>query len=389
MRLAVRPALGRLGAAEVTILVASAIGTVGIMWFPGQMGAIAGSGTEIAALLHALAIFASLAATVAVVRSHPGQRTTALVGEVIAPAAAAVVSIGIAVLDLALSAIVLSASAVTITVNFLPLTPLWALDLLLLFPAGYGAALGLEALARALNLAGPVTLLVLCVTCLFAAVQAHYGNAVLPRVPAVGGWPAILTGSYAGVWAIGGLTIVPNICAQIAHEQRHRLPARVLWGAAIAFALGFGLLVLDLAVMGVTGLSWYEWPTVSMLRQTSTEAFLINRVSGLDEGVLVVMVWAFVGLHLWNASVNISDALAPPSKRSARGPDMPWRNRFLGGALCTIVFAVCRFVGTGSRLDDFAQAYLDPAVVLVAVALPVTLWAVDRVRRASGRRARA
>ncbi len=386
-----RPAVGRLGGAEVTILVASAVGTVGVMWFPGEVGTIAGSGTLIAYLLEGVVLALSMAATLAVVRRHPGRRTSALAAEVLGPVAAPLATLTVAAVDLALSAVVLSASAVTMTINFLPLTPLWAVELLLLAPAAYGATLGLEPLARALDLAAPITLAVLIATCLFALTQARFGPAVVPHPPAVGGWAAVLRGAYAGIWVAGGLTIIPNVCAQLAREQRPRLVARVVSGAAIAAVVAFGLLVLDLSVLGVVGLSWYAWPTVSMLRQTRTEAFLINRVSGLDEWVLVVMVWGFVGLHVWNAAVNVMDVLASrhaPVQR--RGPRVPPPNRLLGGALAAATFSAARLFGTGgSRLDDFSAAYLDPAVLAVAVALPAVLWAVDRARGGAARRGRA
>lgn len=385
MKLAVRPALGRLGGAEASILIGSAIGAVGVMWFPGQLGVAAGAGTEYAFGLEALALALALAAIVAVARRHPGRRYVALIGDLLSPALAPAVAVLVAALDLTLAGVVLSASAVTIFSEFLPLTPLWAVELLLLVPAVYGAGLGVETLARALDLAAPLTLGALAVVCLFTLSQARFGPAVLPHVPVHGGWGAILRGAYTGAWALGGLTLVPNICAQIAPEHARRLSSRVALGAAAAALTAFGLLVLDLAVLGVTGLSWYEWPTVSVLRQTRTEAFLINRVSGLDTWVLVVMIWAFVGLHLWNAAVNLGDALAG-RRRGDRGPAMPAVHALLLVGLSLLVFAVSRAFGVGAQLGGFTGGYVAPAVVAVALALPIVLWVVDAGRRAVRRR---
>ena len=385
MRLTVRAAVGRVGGAEVTILVASAIGSVGVMWFPSQLGASAGAGAEFALVVNTLALAAAVAGTVTLAHRHPGRRFLALVGEVVSPAVAPLAGLLTAALDVALAAVVLVASSVTMASAFLPLTPIWAVQLLLLAPAAYGAGLGLEAMARTLDVAGPITAAVLVATCLFTLSQAHFGPAIFGGVPAIGGWGAILSGAYASAWALGGVTLVPNVCAQIAPEQRPRLRGGVVLGAAVATVMSFGLLVIDLAVLGVTGLSWYEWPTVSMLRQTRTEAFLINRVGGLDEWVFVVMTWAFVGLHLWNAAVNVTDLLAR-GDRSERGPAMPLRNAALLGALVLAVYAVSRAFGQGAALAGFSSGYLSPAVVAIGVALPCALVAVDAARRRLGGR---
>lgn len=389
MRLAVRPVVGDLGAAEVAVLVAAGIGAVGVTWFPSELSMAAGSGTEIAFAMEAVALAAALAATLAVIRRHPGRRYTALLSESLSPWAAPPLSVAVALLDILLAAVVLSASAVTMEVNFLPLTPLWAVELLILLPAAYGAGLGLEALARAFDVAFPATALLLVLTCLFAATQAESGASVVPHVPAVGGWAAVARGAYAGMWTFGGVTLLPNICAQIAPAQARRLPASVVVGAAAALLQAFGLLALDLAVMGVVGLSWYEWPTVSMLRQTRTEAFLINRVGGLDEWILVVLVSAFVALHLWNATVNLIDVLAPRARHSTRGPAMPWRNASLGGVAALSAYVVGRMLGGSSRVDRFAAGYLDPVVLGIGVGLPVALWCADVIRRRAAVRTRA
>jgi hypothetical protein len=386
---------GRLGGVEVAVLTASALIGANILWFPDGMGRTAAGGVQLAFLLDAGLELGAVAAVVAIVRRLPGMRLAALAATLWTPTLARTLALAVAAFDVAVVALTVCGSAVTIGAAFLDMTPTWMIEAGLLLPVVYGAALGIEALARSLDLMAPVTWLGLIAEYALVVAQARLGPAVVPHLPRVGGALAVAAGAYAGLWTMAGVTALPNVAAHLARDQRPRAPNRLFAGWGVSFVLQASLLVLDLAVLGVVGLAWYDWPTASVFRQVRSQALLVDRTGALAVPLLVVLVWAFSAVLLWNASVNVRDALwATPSRDAGRarepGPDgaalsaQRWlrRDAVLVSVLGAATMALCLALGAGESLEATAEGWLDPSAALLAFALPAAMAVAARRQRA-------
>lgn len=384
-----RSRYARLGAAEVAILTTSAIVGAGLFWFPGTIADVAGAGVVLAYLIDSALMILVVAAIVALVRRHPGQRMVDLMSAIAGPWLTRIVVLLIAALDLGVAVVTVLGTAVVLTAVFLPLTPLWAIEAAVTAVVTYSVAQGIEPLARGLDVIIPVTWLVLLVEAVLVAGQAREPVAsLLPRLPAVGGGHAVLAGAYVGLWLLSGVTAIPNIAAHLAPDQLQRLRSRVGAGVAFSVLLRGGLLALDLLVLGVVGTAWYQWPSVSLLRQSRAN-LLTNRTGALAVVLLLVLVWAFVAVRVWNAATNLQDVLAPTAHRGdrtvTRPSSLPGGRWGIAVALGLLILAVCLLAKSVADLPGAVTAWLDLGTLVLALALPAVLWLVDTAR---GRRPR-
>ncbi|MCL6596151.1 MAG: GerAB/ArcD/ProY family transporter [Firmicutes bacterium] len=381
------PMFGHLGGAEVAVLTASVLVGGGILWFPSQLALGAGGGVEVAYLAEFALEVAAAVAAVSVVRRHGGLRWAWVLERLVPKSLGRALALALAALDVAVVAVTITGSGVAVTSAFLTMTPSWAVEFALLATSAYSAALGVESLARTLDLVAPVTWLGLVVEYALVATQARSGAALWPHVPHIGGWGAVWEGAYAGLWSLAGVSAVPNIAAHLASDQRPRVTSRVMSGVAISFLLQSSLLLLDLAVMGVVGIVWYEWPTVSMLREIRSQAFLLNRTGALAVPLMVVLVWSFSAIMLWNAAVLVRDALHLGAMgEGGASPVGPVHAALRSGpvqvgTLAAAVYALSLVLGYGQALNEVTSTWLDPVVLVLVFALLPVLAVLDRMRR--------
>ena len=383
-------AFGRIGGAEVAILISMSLVGAGIMWFPGDIAKVAGAGVATSYLVDVAAMIAVSAAIASTVSRHPGQRMLALLWGIVGRSAARTATVAVAVLDLGAAIATVAGACTVMNSVFLPLTPLWVLEVALMFAVFYSVAQGLEAIGRAMDVVTPVIWALILLEFAVVAGQTRQPIDVLvPHVPAVGGWSAVAAGAYTGVWLFSGLTAMPNICAHLAASQLPRLRSRLAAGIAFAFGIRGLFLALDLLVLGVVGMAWYDWPTVSLLRHARSNV-LVNRSGALAAMLLVILVWGFVAVRTWNAAINLQDVFGPQKIRSGQsGPGlraMPHGRWGVAGALSLIVLLASLAIGFGESLPALIGTWLDPAAVILAVLFPLALWAIDSARGDRNRR---
>jgi len=382
----------RLGAAEVTILTASTILGAGFFALPWEQASAAGGGLLFAVLLEAACGAAAVAAAAALAMRFPGRGFTDIARALVGDGAGRALALLVAALDLAVAAAVTISVATVMSAVFLPLTPTWAVEVAFLLVVAYGAGVGIEALGRGLDILMPVVWLLMFADYAMIPGEVRMPWALVPHVPAVGGAGAIVAGAYAGIWAFSGITGVPNLAARLAAADESGAPTRIAWGYAIALVVRVSSIVADLLLLGIVGAVWYEWPSVAALRLVRSSTFFIDRTGSLTVVVVLAMVWAFVALRIWNATVNVRDALGLSGQHGtalARRGGLAAR---LGGAEVSTalvgIVTVASLAGSHHVGQTAVDAVLDAPVLVLALALPVGLWAVQRIRDGAWRRRR-
>ena len=386
---------GRIGIAEAIILTSGVLFGPGMFLFPGDLVAGSQSGAWYAFTLDAVATVGATWMWVVLARRHPARRLPELMGELLGAQTSRVLSLLVALLDIAVAAVSVTALAQVVTAVFVPRTPLWAVEGAFLLTILYGVFKGIEVVARTANFMLPAAWAAYIVVYLMAMQTAEQPWNLVPHMPP-GGIGSIVSGAYLSLWAFAATTALPNILAHISESEWGRMGSGIVLAAVWDMVMRALELALALATLGVAGILWYRWPTVSVLRVVHTQGFLVNRLGAGLLIILVMLVGAYVATHLWNADANLVGMLAPVRDLRHRSRDLTR----LGSSARTggepAAFAVglaalgCAFLlSTDAEMHTFALVWLNPTVLALSYVLPAVLLGVSLLRKGQHTRAQA
>lgn len=382
---------GRIGVAEAIMLTSATLFGPGMFLFPGDLVHGSQSGAWYGFALDAVATVLASWAWVVLCRRHPARRLPELMGELVGGVAARALSVLVAVFDIAVAAASVSALGEVIASIFVPRTPMWAVEGAFILVLMYGVALGLEVIGRTANFMLPIAWASYVLVYLMAVQTAEEPWNLVPHMPPDGLW-GVVSGAYLSLWAFAATTVLPNVLAHISEAEWGRMGAGVVLAAVWDVVMRGMELAIALTILGVTGILWYRWPTVSVLRVVHTQGFLVNRLGAGLLIILVMLVGAFVAVHLWNAHANLvglRDVRLPSadSERTlTRKGSVARRTGPLTIALVTAaVLALALGLNPGARLHAFALTWLNPAVLALSYGLPACLLLVSLGRHGRSR----
>lgn len=377
---------GRIGVAEAVMLVSGTLFGPGMFLFPGDLVRGSQSGAWFAFLVDALATLLATWFYVILSRRHPARRLPELLTDLLGPWMSRLLTPLVVLLDVAVVAASVTALAQIVGAVFLTRTPLWAIEGAFFLVLVYGVVKGLEVVGRTANFMLPLAWAAYIVVYVMALQTAEEPWNLVPHMPP-GGLGSVLTGSYLSLWAFAATTAIPNILAHVSETETGRMGVGVVLAAAWDMLMRAMELVITLATLGVMGILWYRWPSVSVLRVVHTQGFLINRLGAGLLIILVMLVAAFVAIHVWNADVNLVGLFAPVRADKDRGQDLTrLGSRARTGGVPFGILAGCMGLGLSlwlnphSRMHDFSQAWLNPGVLALSYLLPAALLCASYVR---------
>jgi spore germination protein KB len=371
------------GPMETGLLVASGLFGPGMFTFPQDATAYAQGGVAYAYLLQAGATLLAAGAYLRLARRFPGHGLPQILNRLLGPLVGNGTLVAVALFDLATAAAALAGLAEVTKGSFIPRTPCWALEVATAVVMLYAVVQGIEGMGRAANVLLPLSWLAFLAVYLMAVQTAQQPWNLLPHVPALG-WGSVVQGAWAGLWAFASTTAIPNLLAHLA--RRRSLNLVLLGGTGWVLVTRAMELAAALTVLGVEGILWYRWPTVTLLRVVHTQGFLVNRVGALLLLLLTTLVGSFYSVRLWNAWVCLH---AVVRRQAARGSTLRPKEataatrwtRWLGPAFLSLaVVAMAVWLNDPPRLHAFRLYAVGPGVAAFSLGLPVLLWLMDRAR---------
>lgn len=390
---------GRIGVAEAIMLSSATLFGPGMFLFPGDLVAGASSGAWFGFALDAGSTVLAAWIWVTLARRHPARRLPELMGELIGTAPARILTGAVVLFEIAVGAIAVNALAQMVCTIFVPRTPLWAVEGAFLIVILYSVVQGIEVVGRTANFMLPLAWAAYILVYVMAMQTAQEPWNLVPHMPP-GGFGAVGRGAYLSLWAFAATTALPNVLAHVSESEWGRMGSGVVLATLWDMGMRAMELVISLATLGVLGILWYRWPTVSVLRVVHTQGFLVNRLGAGLLVILVMLVGGFVAIHLWSADVNLVGVRTPIRALEHRSRDLTrlGSRADTGGVRAGLVagtatLALSIWLNPDSRLHTFAMTWLNPSVLALSYLLPAVLLAVSLVRRGrqseAGRQSRA
>lgn len=378
---------GRIGVAEAIVLSSATLFGPGMFLFPGDLVTGSQSGAWYGFTADAIATVLATWIWVILARRHPARRLPELMGELLGVPVARVLAAAVILFEIAISATAVNALAEMVVTIFVPKTPLWAVEGAFVLVILYSVIQGLEVVARTGNFMLPIAWLAYLVVYAMALQTAAEPWNLVPHVPP-GGWGSVASGAYLSLWAFAATTALPNLLAHVSEAEWGRMGSGVVLAAVWDMAMRAMELVISLATLGVAGILWYRWPTVSVLRVVHTQGFLVNRLGAGLMVILVMLVGGFVAIHLWDADANLVGIFTPIRAKEHRNEDLTrlGSRAQTGGVPAGLVvgaaaLAVSLWLNPDSRLHTFSVTWVNPSVLALSFLLPAVLLMVSVLRR--------
>lgn len=361
---------GRLGSAEMAFFVLASYTGLGLFAFPLETVSHAGSAWPLAAVA-ALALTFGVAYGVAVVGDrHPGVPFSDLLISVGGPYLRWAVAIPWAVLDLTLAAVATAALCHVVVSSFLPATPFSVVLAAFIPVVAYTASQGIEGMTRAFAVVLLVSLGFLAVVSAFTASHIQYPAALVPHLTGLGPW---LSGVLSSLYAVSGISAVFHLSAHARPGERRVTRQAVLAGVSLVIASRLAQAVFTVGTLGLTAITAYTWPSMSVIRLVSSHGFFFNRLGLLAVILSTASVWAYVACRIFSAG-----ALLVPVGWRVKGnrASSPGFSMALAAAVGLFAYAL---EPPGSEPMVVGQV-VNPGLLVLGVLFPVVWWLIDEVR---------
>lgn len=360
----------RISAGEFAVMVTSGYLGLGIFYFPRSAVSVAGRGGLYSLWTAGLAAFALMALVFKMNRLIPNETLSGYSSSLLSkPIGFLVGAYTIAYhLAVAVSATVLF--SYVLGNIFLPNTPIWAINGILVVTSSYMAYGGAAVLARTLQASYVPTFLLSILSILFAFTMVRHPLLFMPT-PVIQLLP-ILHGAYLQCLVFIGFEVSVTLYPYIRQEQRQRAERYSYLGLAIV------LLVLTLnyetilATFGPQLVGTLRWPVVSMFRIISVSAFFIDKL-----GSLIIMLWtivivAFLAVRFWCLSHDLVILVHYTGKRGYQYGI--WINAFLTWIGANLL--------PNSKIADIANlTWIIPLGLGYLLVIPIVVLVVGTIRK--------
>jgi hypothetical protein len=369
------PKAGTIGRLGMTSLILGSYLGMGLFAFPREAVQEAGRGWALAVALALGSTVGSALLLSRVAARHAGEPPSQVLQNLGGPFLRLPLTVALGLLDLVLATTACAALTDVLASSFLPHTPYAAMLALLLAVAAYAAGSGIELMSRSFGLVVAGSLLLLAVATALMAAHLHFMSPWLPRTapPA-----AVVSGALASLYGGAGAGVLYRLGGHCRASDGRQLGRATVAAMAVWAVQKLSQCLLVLGTLGLGSAAIYAWPVVAMVRLASSQSFFFDRLGMFAVVVSTASVWTFAALRLWSAACWAEDLVRPASAEPPNG----WlvlalaAVTFIGGLVWSTPFALERVVGQ----------VVNPAYLVLGVALPAVLWVADRAQAARTRR---
>lgn len=360
--------LPRVNATQFATMVTAGYVGVGIFYFPRPLIAHAGLSGLWGLFVDAAVAFGFLKLIFVMARIVPDETLSAYASKLLSKPGGYIAGLYTVIfhLVLAIAAVVVFASVMHNV--FLPKTPLWALEALLIVTAGYMAGGGVLALARTLE-ATYIPVLVLTSLSVAALLSVQHPELYVPSrdvalVP-------ILSGAYHQFFIFIGAEVVVTLSPFIKEHDRkkaERYSYYALIGMTMLLAIQYEMV---LGAFGPEVITKMRWPVVSAYRIIAVSGFYIAKV-----GTLLVVLWsivivAFSAVRLWCVAHDFQAFFLPLKGLSYR------MSLVIVAALAGLG---CFAIPSSKIVGILIEQYLIPLGLIYLIAIPTTVIVAAKLR---------
>lgn len=343
---------------------------LGIFYFPRQAVADAGRGGLYSLWVAGLAAFGLMALVFKMNRLIPNETLSGYASSLLSKPVGFLVGTYTIIYHLALA---ISASVLFSFVLgniFLPSTPIWAIDGILVIVAAYMAYGGAAVLARTLQASYVPTFVLSVISIIYAFTMVRHPILFIPT-PVIQILP-ILHGAYQQGLIFIGFEVSVTLYPFIRQEQRRRAERYSYLGLAIVLVVLTLNYETILATFGPQLVGTLRWPIVSMFRIISVSAFFIDKL-----GSLIIMLWtivivAFLAVRFWCLSHDLAIYVHYTAKRG-------YQYAIWVGGLLTWIGAISL---PNSKIADIVnQTWIIPLGLGYLLGIPLLVLAVGTLRK--------
>lgn len=253
---------------------------------------------------------------------------------------------------------------------FLPSTPLWAIDGILVLTGCYIALSGLAGLARTLQASYIPLLVITFFSAILASVAIRHPVLLEPGQDVA--VLSVLVGAYHQFLIFIGFEVSVTLYPFVHNSQRaqaERYSYYALGGILVALTVVYEIVM---AVFGPEAVSELRWPLVSTYRIISLSGFYISKLGTLLIVLWTIIIVAFVAVRLWCLAHDLMALLRDVTPVSYQLSLVIMALTAISGAL---IFPNAKIA------DIFNVRFVIPLGFLYLVGTPLVVLTVANIRK--------